>query len=74
MKKYKDYINWEVFFNYGNTDWNELIIDKYFIPEYLEGLVCNNHTTWSNSMFKKYVEKSSLDILSKFLQECKNEL
>lgn len=77
-----NYIPWESFFEFGNTDWREHIIDKYnkityvspdgkWISKYSDKLVSNPYIIWNETLFNKYVKNLSPQDLGKF---CKNAI
>ncbi len=64
---------WELFFKFGNTDWNEHIIDKYnkithtrpngeWVLKYSDELVYNPNIFWNETLFNKYVANSRCNI------------
>lgn len=75
-------VPWESFFEFGNTDWKEHIIDKYnkvtyvspdgkWISKYSDKLVSNPYIIWNETLFNKYVKNLSPQDLGKF---CKNAI
>ena len=75
-------VPWESFFEFGNTDWKEHIIDKYNkityvspdgkrISKYSDKLVSNPYIIWNETLFNKYVKNLSPQDLGEF---CKNAI
>ena len=73
-------IPWEHFFEYGNTDWDEEIIDKYnkityispngkIISKYSDKLTINPHVVWNEKLFDKYIKNLHPNDIAEFCEK-----
>lgn len=62
LEKYQNRIDWWwSFFEYGNTNWNEEIFDKFVRNETdWQKLVKNQFIEWNENLFEKYVKNDSV--------------